>query len=114
MSASGPGFSRTVRGTQLESDAHVDSRQLAAAFGVALRAARESRGLTQEELAFSSGLDRTYPSLLERGKRQPTIAVMIRLAFVLSMPPSQLLDETIATYASRSRAECLLGNVLPG
>jgi transcriptional regulator with XRE-family HTH domain len=40
-----------------------------ACFGRHLRKIREEKRLSQEELAFRSNLDRTYISLLERGKR---------------------------------------------
>jgi hypothetical protein len=41
----------------------------ARAFGLALRAARLERGLSQEDLAERGDFDRTYPSLLEHGRR---------------------------------------------
>ncbi|MGX5488160.1 transcriptional regulator [Bacillus thuringiensis] len=42
-------------------------------FGVILQEQRLNAKMSQEELAFNSGLNRTYISLLERGKRKPTI-----------------------------------------
>jgi len=53
---------------------------VAAAFGQVLRELRQQRGLTQEGLADVGGFDRTYPSLLERGLRTPTLSVLFRLA----------------------------------
>ncbi|WP_226603243.1 helix-turn-helix domain-containing protein [Bacillus cereus] len=44
--------------------------------------------MSQEELAFNSVLDRTYISLLERGKRKPTISTLFSLASALNIPPS--------------------------
>mgnify|MGYP001098346783 CR=1 FL=1 len=49
--------------------------------------------MSQEELAFNSGLDRTYISLLERGKRKPKINTLFSLATALSVSPSQLIKE---------------------
>ena len=43
------------------------------AFGRILRAIRRERGLTQEQLGFESGYHRTYISLLERGKKNPSL-----------------------------------------
>jgi transcriptional regulator with XRE-family HTH domain len=40
----------------------------ARAFGQALKAARTERGMSQEEVAGECEFDRTYPSLLERGR----------------------------------------------
>src|SRR5690348_14641330 len=65
---------------------------IARAFGLALRELRIARGLSQEALADASGLDRTYPSLLERGVRTPTLLVIDRLARALGVPASELLE----------------------
>ena len=59
-----------------------------------LRELRQQRGLTQETLAELADLDRTYPSLLERGLRTPTLAVVLRLANALETEPSRLICET--------------------
>ena len=61
------------------------------AFGQILRACRERKGLSQEELALECGLDRTYISLLERGLRQRTISTLFALAKVLGIKPSTLI-----------------------
>lgn len=61
------------------------------AFGKALREARMREGMSQEALAHEAGLDRTYISMLERGKRQPTIATLFSLAQVLRIKPSVLV-----------------------
>jgi transcriptional regulator with XRE-family HTH domain len=60
---------------------------VAVAFGAVLCTARHGAGLTQEELAGEAGLDRTYPRLLERGMRTPTITVLMRIGEVLSVDP---------------------------
>lgn len=54
--------------------------------------------MSQEELAFNSGLDRTYISLLERGKRKPTINTLFALARALKVNPSQLIKELEENY----------------
>ena len=69
-------------------------QEAARAFGQVLRAARQVRGLSQEELAELGELDRTYPSLLERGLRTPTLTVLIELARALRMEPAQLVSDT--------------------
>ncbi|MDC6536617.1 helix-turn-helix domain-containing protein [Pseudomonas syringae] len=55
------------------------------AFGKALREFRKKRCLTQETLAFEAGLDRTYISVLELGRRSPTIDTLISLCEVLGI-----------------------------
>src|SRR4051812_33242834 len=57
--------------------------QSARAFGLALKAARLERGLSQEDLAERGDFDRTYPSMLEHGRRFPTFFVILQLARAL-------------------------------
>jgi transcriptional regulator with XRE-family HTH domain len=58
-------------------------------FAKALRLARESKGLSQEQ--FDQVCSRTYVSALERGIKQPTIAKADPLAKVLGIHPLTLL-----------------------
>lgn len=60
------------------------------AFGDTLRALRKRRHLTQEMLAFESGLDRTYISLLELGSRSPTLDTITTLCDALGVSLSSL------------------------
>ena len=66
----------------------------ALAFGAVLREVRQARGLTQEAVADLSGLDRTYPSLLERGLRTPTLVAILQIADALRVPPETLIADT--------------------
>ena len=56
-----------------------------------VRAARKAAGLSQEELAFEAGVDRTYVSQVERRQRNVTVTVLARFAQALKMTPDQLL-----------------------
>ena len=49
--------------------------------------------LSQEELGFLSGLDRTYISSVERGKRNIGIANIYRIALALHIEPFVLLQD---------------------
>ena len=60
-------------------------------FGRVLNDVRKKRGLTQEELAFKSGYDPTYISMLERGKKSPSLRTIVSLATVLKTTGSELL-----------------------
>lgn len=60
-------------------------------FGDQLRRIRKAANLTQEELAFRAGLDRTYISLLERGIKSPTLKTFFRLCSVLNQKPEELI-----------------------
>ncbi|NHF74002.1 helix-turn-helix domain-containing protein [Paracoccus xiamenensis] len=57
-----------------------------------LRILRQAKGLSQEELAHSAGIDRTYISSLERSIYNASIDVVDRLATVLDVKAMQLLD----------------------
>jgi len=67
---------------------------LAAAFGDVLRELRQQRGFTQEGLAEAGGFHRTYPSLLERGLRTPTLLAIFRLADSLGVSAPSLMQMT--------------------
>ena len=59
--------------------------------GKNIRLARAAKGLSQEDLADLTGLDRTYISGVERGVRNPSIKVLQRIAEGLGIPPHTLL-----------------------
>jgi len=61
-------------------------------FGKNVRRARQQRKLTQEQLAFEAEIDLTYVGGIERGKRNPSLLVMARVADALSVPLNKLLD----------------------
>lgn len=73
--------------------------QLAAA----IRAARRSKGLTQEALA--ERIHRTSASLsnLERARSIPSLETLILIAEALELPISRLLDEVTTDGKTRSR-----------
>lgn len=66
--------------------------------GKAIRFLRETRKLSQRDLAGSSGIDATEISRLEKGKSNPTHETLQRLAKGLGVPCSQIftLEEIFA------------------
>ena len=62
------------------------------AFGLVVRELRQSKRLSQENLAFDSGLDRNYISLIELGKSAPTVTTVFKLCEALGLPPSKLFE----------------------
>ena len=60
-------------------------------FGNNIRKIRESKGLTQEAIAFMAGLSRSYYTELELGKRNPSLLNIKKLADALGVSLSSLL-----------------------
>ena len=73
-----------------------ERKRVSHAFGETLRITRLRQGLSQDNLSDRSGLDRTYPSMLERGLRHPTLYMLLRLADGLGVMPQQLVTDTVA------------------
>ena len=66
----------------------MDMRKLV---GRNVRAAREARRMTQEQLAETTGFSQQYISNLERGLCNPTIVTLHELAQALRLTPVDLL-----------------------
>ena len=58
-----------------------------------VRKLRQQRKLTQEQLAFAAKIDLTYLGGIERGKRNPSLLVMARIASALGVPLPKLLSD---------------------
>lgn len=56
-----------------------------------LRRLRHAKGLSQEALAYSSGVNRTYLSKLETGVSYAGLEIIGKLAKVLEAEPAELL-----------------------
>jgi transcriptional regulator with XRE-family HTH domain len=61
-------------------------------FGTALRALREERGYSQEELAERAGLHRNYVGGVERGERNVALENIVKLAQALSVRTKDLFE----------------------
>lgn len=59
--------------------------------GDELRKARTKAELTQEEVSFAAGLDRSYISQLEHDQKSPTVDTLFRLCATLGVRASVLL-----------------------
>lgn len=60
--------------------------------GQLVRQHRGRMGISQEELAARSGLDRTYISGVERGVRNPSLTALMKIADGLNLSVSALLE----------------------
>lgn len=61
--------------------------------GKNVRRIRQQRRMTQEKLAFEADLDLTYIGGIERGRRNPSLLAMTRIAEALSVSLVKLLSE---------------------
>lgn len=60
-------------------------------FCVVLRRLRESRGWSQELLAYRADINRSYFGEIERGLATPSLAVLVKIADALEIRLSELL-----------------------
>lgn len=93
-------------------------------WGRAIRIARATRGFTQEDLAWLSGYDKSYISLIETGRRVPSTKAMEKLGKVsgfpmplltiLAMPDNELerLDDETRSIMGRWFITALSGKTL--
>ena len=60
--------------------------------GKNVRSLRLAKGMTQEQLAFAAELDLTYIGGIERGRRNPSLLVMARIADALGATLAELIE----------------------
>jgi len=60
-------------------------------FAANLRRLRHEKGLSQEQLAYSADINRTYISKLEKGISYPGLEIIGKLAAILGVEPAGLL-----------------------
>lgn len=54
--------------------------------GLTIRTVRKSKGISQQELASKANISRSYLSLIEKGKCNPSLETMTNLSNVLEIP----------------------------
>jgi len=70
-------------------------------FGEALKRWREKRSLTQEALAHEAGITTSYASQVERGRKVPSLTVILKLCRALDCTPGELLSDFTAAALRR-------------
>ena len=68
-------------------------RNILLAYGNAIRAFRQNRKISQEELADLCGLHRTYISDVELGKRNVSLENIDKIAYALDVNISEIFIE---------------------
>lgn len=69
--------------------------------GAAARARRLDNGMSQEQLADASGLERSYVGRLERGGSQPTLLALLKLAKGLDCGVCELVGPAEKAFRRR-------------
>lgn len=67
-------------------------QQVKRRFGARLHELRKARDMTQEELSFAAGLDRSYLSAVEGGKKNLSLVNIHRIARALGVATSELFN----------------------
>jgi len=62
--------------------------------GITIKALRAEKGVSQEKLALSTGIDRRYMSDIENGKRNISLEIIEKLAAFFEMKVSELIQTT--------------------
>jgi len=62
------------------------------ALGEAIRSMRKARGISQEELAHRSQVDRAYMSSIERGIQNPGVMTIIRIANGMNISVAEIFS----------------------
>jgi transcriptional regulator with XRE-family HTH domain len=70
----------------------MDDAEILKKFGQNIARIRQERGFSQEHLADLAGLDRTYISSLERGKRNVGLLNVVRISGALSASSSEVFS----------------------
>lgn len=65
---------------------------VAVAFGRVVRRERLNQRIAQDALALSAAIDRSYFGKLERGERQPSLSVLLKIAKALGISGSTMLQ----------------------
>lgn len=65
---------------------------------------REGLGLAQDQFSLMASVDRSYYGKLERGERQPSLGLLLRIARALGVPGATLVEKTESTLRRLSKA----------
>lgn len=80
------------------------------ALALALKTARKTRKLTQEDFGIISS--RTYMSTLERGLKSPTLDKLDEIAQTMGMHPASIILAAYALHAGPGNAQATLGRIV--
>lgn len=74
----------------------MNKNDVAKIFGEEIRRVRDEVGISQERLALEADVDRSFLSKMERGIRQPSLTVLLKLCRALEYSPAKLVSDVNA------------------
>jgi transcriptional regulator with XRE-family HTH domain len=80
------------------------NQELIDALAVEIKARRQELEFSQEDLAGRCELDRPFISLIEVGKKQPTISVLYRIALALDLTFEEFAGRVEKRYRKLAQA----------
>ena len=80
--------------------------------GKRIREIRKSQGLSQERLAERAGISAQYVSNIERGKENPTLDLLLRLADALKVSLGQMCDFETVEDMNQRKMRSSIGAIL--
>lgn len=67
------------------------NQNIAKSFGKAVRKIRLEKEISQENLAYISGIERSHMGRIERGESHPMLGVVVRISKGLNISPTELI-----------------------
>lgn len=80
------------------------------AIGARIKAAREAKGMTQEDFAAALDLSRNHVSVIERGVKAPKLETFVAIANILGVSADSLLFDVI-DHAGESVSSELVASI---
>jgi len=81
---------RTVRAGRPTGSTTFDA-SIARALGECVRTLRTEAGISQEALAYSAGIERSYMGKIERGQHLPSLVIVMKIARALGCRSAELM-----------------------
>lgn len=73
-------------------------KEISELVGKRIRLLRESQGLSREECAHRAGIHSTFLSVLERGKKEPSLQTLDKLSKALKVPIREFIVSLDGEY----------------
>jgi XRE family transcriptional regulator, regulator of sulfur utilization len=76
---------------------------VARAFAEVIRGERVQREIAQDQFALLANVDRSYYGKLERGERQPSLVLLLRIAKALELTGAELVAKVEVAQTAANR-----------